>query len=206
MSAGRIVAVMGILSLCLVPGARASHGSDAPVEGRKLLIKNNPSGNRLIFQAKDLAVDTGRAGSTGDPTCAGIGGGGGAIRVHGGGNDVTILLPCGGWRHINASDANADYLYRDATRTTCSKVVLRHGRAIKASCRGPQVDYVLGAPQGDVDVTIRTGSVPERNCSTFGPPPTHVAQDGSNGKTYKAKGAPPPPLPCTSSPSAAFID
>ena len=50
--------------------------------------------------------------------------------------------------------------------------------------------YTLGAPQGNIDVTLRLGSLPVRNCATFGPPPTKVVHDGSNGKKYQAKHAP----------------
>jgi hypothetical protein len=63
----------------------------------------------------------------------------------------------------------------------------------------------LGTAQGNIDVTLRLGSTPSRNCATFGPPPTRVIRDGSDGRIYRAQGAP-RPASCTASPSGAFVD
>jgi len=203
----RIVTIVAIAGLAFAPAVPASHKQDSSYGNGVLLIKNKPSGNVIIHKARDLSVDTGGTRTTSDPTCEGVGGGGGAIRVNGGaGHDFTIALPCEGWRHINDSATSPDYLYRDRTNATCSKVLVRHGRRVKAICRGAQVAYPLDVPPGDIDVTIRMGTFPQRICTTFGPPPTRVLKDGSNGKTYKAKDSSEPPEPCTSSPSGAFLD
>jgi hypothetical protein len=90
------------------------------------------------------------------------------------------------------------YKYTDPTQTTCTLVMIKHAQFLKAICKGPQVAYTLGAPQGDIDVTLRTGSLPNRLCARFGPPPTRVLKDGSDGKTYLAKDAPEAPSPCPS--------
>jgi hypothetical protein len=76
-------------------------------------------------------------------------------------------------------------------------VTVKHGKALKVICRGPHVAYLLGAPQGDIDVTLRLGTLPVLNCATFGPDPTEIVRDGSNGRTYVALGAPAPDS-CTS--------
>jgi hypothetical protein len=171
--------------------------SDLPVDGRMLLIKNTPSSNFVIYKAHDSLVGGQGTGTDGDPTCAGVGGGGGAFRLSGGGNDVTIPLPCANWRMIGGTNANPDYKYQDTTGDTCRTILVRHGRMLKVTCKGPQVSYVLGQAQGDVDVTLRLGTGPDRNCSTFGPLPTRVLADGSDGRRYLAKDAP-APAACTS--------
>ncbi len=169
------------------------------VEGLELAIAPYP-GSGLTFKVKDDLVDSGNFSSTGDPRCEAVGGGGGSITVNGGsGNEFTINLPCEGWRSPNGSPTsmfNTDYTYRDRSGATCSKVMVKHGHTIGVRCRGPHVVYTLGAPQGNIDVTLRLGSLPVRNCATFGPPPTKVVHDGSNGKKYQAKHAP-APADCT---------
>lgn len=64
-------------------------------------------------------------------------------------------------------------------------------------CNGPQVAYALDTVQGDIDVTLRLGTLPVLDCATFGPEPTDVLQDGSNGRIYAARNAP-EPASCTS--------
>jgi hypothetical protein len=186
------------LVLLLAGRPEVSHGRNLALEGTNLLIRRLPSTNKLVFLSRDPAVDPGSADDAGDPRCSGEGGGGGAIRVNGGpGNDFTIILPCGGWTG-SGTEYLPSYTYRDPTQTTCTLVIIRHAKFAKAICRGPQVAYVLGAPQGDIDVTLRTGSLPNRNCARFGPAPTRVLKDGSDGKTYHARGAPEAPSPCSS--------
>jgi hypothetical protein len=168
-----------------------------PISGKKLVIKVSPSGNHaLTVRSVDDSVDSGNFGTTGDPRCDAAGGGGGFIQVDGGGgNAVTITLPCGGWKgRGGVGDAyNIDYSYKDPTGATCRNVRVKHGHYLKAVCRGAQVAYALGTAQGDVAVTLGLGSAPLLNCAKFGPPPTVVTHDGSDGRKYQAKDAPPPP-------------
>lgn len=188
---------LSFVLLC-VAAAQVSAGT---VQGSALEIVTFPTG-KLTLSMKDIHIDSGNFGSEGDPRCDALGGGGAALRVNGGpGNDFTIVLPCEGWRSTNGSPTqvyNTDYVYKDLSGVTCSKVTVKHGRFVKAQCRGPQIAYTLGAAQGDIDVTLRLGSLPVRNCVTFGPPPTKVQRDGSNGKKYRAKHAPTPAPSCTS--------
>ena len=192
--AGRLALFATILLSRTLPAA----AYDATVPGRMLLLKNIPSGNMVVYKVNFAAIAGFNLGDTGDPTCSGAGGGGGSLRVNGGvGNDFTIPLPCAGWRHLDQSSINPDYKYQDTTGATCRTIIVRHGTIIRLKCKGPQVAYTLGQAQGDIDVTLRVGSGPDRNCSTFGPPPTRVLADGSNGRTYLAKDAP-GPASCTS--------
>lgn len=192
-------AVLGLAFLLLF--APASPVLAGKVDGSALEIVTVPAG-KLTLNMKDVLIDSGNFGSEGDPRCDALGGGGAALRVNGGpGNDFTIVLPCEGWRSTNGSPTqvnNTDYVYKDLSGATCSKVTVKHGHFVKAQCRGSQIAYTLGTTQGDIDVTLRLGSLPVRNCVTFGPPPTKVQRDGSDGKRYRAKHAPTPAPSCTS--------
>ena len=201
------------LVACLVAGLAIMPVATAfalPVTGKKLTITISPTGkNKVVLKIKDTLVDSGNLGSAGDPRCVAEGGGGGALRLNdGAGNDLTIPLPCEGWFNTNGGTGdvnNIDYRYRDTTQTTCTRVKVIHGRSIGIVCKGPQVAWTLGAAEGAIDATLRLGSLPIRDCTTFGPSPTRVLRDGSDGRTYRAKDAP-RPATCTSSPSGAFLD
>lgn len=187
---------------------------DIGVRGIGLSIRTTTTGAKLLFKSTGHDISTGTIWTSGDPRCVAVfgSGAGGILRVNGGpGNDFTIALPCEGWTARESPIFNdihyaADYDYRDPTGATCTQVSMRHGKSIKVVCKGPQVAYTLGAPQGNIDITIRTGALPERSCARFGPPPTVVTRDGSRGQ-YRARNAPGPRNPeCPSSPSGAFID
>src|SRR5262249_36290146 len=104
-----------VVSLILVVAGTA-RAVDKPVFGKKLLIKNPPTGvadNKLVHLGKDPNIVIGPSGGTGDPTCSGAGGGGtSALRViaSGGADDVTIPLPCVGW---STNATNTLYKYKD---------------------------------------------------------------------------------------------
>jgi hypothetical protein len=197
MSTARTVSYL-VAILGFVVSASLSR-ADSLLPGLELSIKLPKQD--LSFKVVDKLIDTGTFGSTGDPRCEAAGGGGASLRVNGGpGNDITIELPCAGWRSPNGSATNTfntNYVYKDKTGATCGLVNVKHGRNIQVRCRGPQVAYTLGAAQGNVDVTLRLGSAQLLTCTTFGPPPTKVLHDGSNGTRYLAKHSP-APLSCTS--------
>ena len=185
-----------ILATILLTALAPVCATAGPVEGRKVMIKLSPSGgNILTIRSVDTGIDSGDLGSTGDPRCTAEGGGGGFIQVDGGGgNAFTIALPCTGWKGSGGpgDTANIDYSYKDPSGATCRNVKIKHGHYLKGICRGPQVAYALGAPQSDVAVTVGLGSLPLVDCMLFGPPPTRVTHDGSDGKKYQAKDAPHP--------------
>ncbi len=189
---------LAILGAILASGVQPASALDFTLTGKLLRIKTSGYGNTLLYRSVDDFAGGQGVGSTGDPTCTGAGGGGGSLRVNGGGgNDFTIPLPCAGWRMIGGSNFNPDFRYNDPTGATCRTVHVKHGHKLRVQRKGPQMAYVLGTAQGNIDVTLRLGSLPDRNCSTFGPPPTQVLADGSNGVAYLAKDAP-QPASCTS--------
>jgi hypothetical protein len=172
-----------------------------------LQIRVQQSGaNKVTFRSDGFGVDSGNLGTDGDPQCDAAGGGGGSLRLRSdSGNDLTIPLPCGGWRDLNGgptSTYNIDYRYSDPTGETCKLVLVKHGRSIRVRCKGPQVAYVLGVPQGKVRAELSLGSLPLLQCAGFEAPGSTVFKDGSDGRTYKAKGS----VSCAGSPSGAFID
>lgn len=162
------------------------------ISGKKLHLRESPAGpteNTLTFVSKDASLEPPQSAAE-DPRCQPAGSGsassGAKLRVKGDGGDFTIDLPCVNW------SANADgtrYRYRDASGATCHAIVLRAGRLMKATCRGPQIAYDLGAAQGNVHVMLTTGdpSTNRKYCATFGPQSAAtVIRDGSDGRSYRA--------------------
>jgi hypothetical protein len=174
-----------------VYGRRFRRAGDR-LSGKKLSIKASPSApnsNALTFVSKDPSLEVPQQAFE-DPRCPPSGSGtvssGAKLRVNGAGGDFTIDLPCVNW---SANDAGTRYRYRDGSGATCNAIVLRAGRLMKAICRGPQINYSLGAPQGDVFVTLTTGdpSTNRKYCATFGPQSSAtVVRDGSDGRSYRA--------------------
>ena len=150
---------------------------------------SDPSGNRVTFISTDSGLLAPQAVFD-DPRCPPVGSGsiasGARLRVSGDGGVFTIEMPCVNW------SANADgsrYRYRDASGTSCRSAILRNGRMLKISCKGPQVAYTLGSAQGNISVTMATGDPATNNkfCATFGPQTaTTVHRDGSDGRSYSA--------------------
>lgn len=208
-------AIRASLTLCLMLGAFATAGAaDHLVEGRRLVVKNqipdNEDRNRILVSARSGALAIGAPGSAGDPTCSGVGGGGGRITFSSAtsGETHTSPLPCHNWTATRGS-----YRYRDRELDdgTCKLIVIRGGRALRATClgRGPTTldyDLIVGQSQTPIDVTLELGSAPNRYCLSFG---GLVRADGSNGKSFFARNGS-PPASCGGtpggSPSGAFLD
>lgn len=171
-----------------------SAGPHRPITGKKLLIRNPPSGataNKVVYLAKDTGTAV-PATVFEDPRCTPDGSGaGGSMGLSGLGGSITIPLPCSGWSR-NASGSR--YTYHDASGATCRVVRINAGRLEKAVCKGAQVAYALGAAQGDVAISLTTGgSGAERvSCGLFGAGTATVVKDGSDGRTYLARDAAPP--------------
>jgi hypothetical protein len=183
---------LGIASLVVLIGASAAYSADFLVEGRRLLIKNhvppNPSVNKIMVAARSSALALGGTGSTGDPTCAGAGGGGGQITFSSNtsGQSFTAPLPCRDW-----TATHGGYRYRDAQLVdgACKLIVVRGGRVFHATCLGRgslPITYTLGEKQDPVDVTLELGTAPNRYCLSFG---GSVKKDGSDGATFFARNA-----------------
>lgn len=174
-----------------VSGRRLTQAG-TPITGKKLFIRtppSDPSGNRITFISTDSSLLAPQAVFD-DPRCPPVGSGsttsGARLRVSGDGGVFTIEMPCVNW------SANADgsrYRYRDASGTSCRSAILRNGRMLKVSCKGPQVAYTLGSAQGNINVTMATGdrATNQKFCATFGPQTaTTVHRDGADGRSYSA--------------------
>jgi len=172
-----------------------------PITAKKLSIRTPPSatsGNTLVYVSTDPSLGSPESADQ-DPRCPPVGSGslasGAKLRVVGAGGDFTIDLPCLNW---SANSAGTRYRYRDATGATCTAIIVEAGHLLKAICKGPQVAYTLGAPQGDVNVVLTTGdpATNRKYCATLGPQTSaRVVHDGSDGKTYKALQAGPGACP-----------
>ena len=102
MSAIRRLAIRLIVGVVLLMAPGLAFAADQLVFGKKLLLKNPPSGttrNKVVHLAKDASITVGLVGGPGTPQCGGAGGGGGSLRIFASGaaGDVTIPLPCTGW-------------------------------------------------------------------------------------------------------------
>jgi hypothetical protein len=195
---GKGIALGAALVLC----GGGVYAADQLLTGKKLLIKNPPAGvtkNKTVHLSKDPTITIGATGSTGDPTCAGAGGGGGSITLDtsGGAGDVTISLPCANW---STNSANNQYKYKDTTKATCNIVLVKPGKLAKAVCLGSQVAIDVQAGMDPVGVAIRLNQ--DRYCTNFG---GTIKKDGSDDKTFLAKDAP-TAGGCPASPSGAFLD
>jgi hypothetical protein len=164
---------------------------DIDGHGQLLLLKNSPFGNKVVLRTSFFQAPSND--TTQDPRCAPVGGGQASVRVvsETTGEDFTIDL--GGPNCAKWSFDGGRFRYFDTTGGTCKMVLMKFSPLkLKAICKGPQVDYALGAPQGTVRVVWSTGIPPDgpaRTCVTF----THdgivcvVTKDGSDGRTYRAK-------------------
>ena len=173
-------AALHILAALLLTSTTA-WGADQLLLGRKLLIKNPPSGplnNKVVLVAKDPSITLGAAGGAGDPQCTGAGGGGGSLRfvASGGAGDVTIPLPCVGW---TTNGANTLYQYKDVTGATCKLVLVKAGVLAKAVCKGSQVAIDLDGTMSPVAVVATLNA--EAYCTEFG---GVAVQDGSDDRTF----------------------
>ena len=192
------------LAFCaaVMAAAGAASAEDVQVPGKKLLIKNPPSGpanNKLVFLAKGPGIQI-PAGAAQDPTV-----GGGYIHVSGNHGDFIIHLPALGWAVLGGGSL---YKYKDTTGATCKIVLIKDGKLEKAVCKGPQVAYDFDGPDSVMNVIVGTGTEPLRHCHQFdGLPPEScdVKKDGSDDKTYLAKNCAGATVGCPS-PSGAFID
>lgn len=185
---------------CVALSTGVGHATDQLIFGKKLLIKNPPSGttgNKVVHLGKDPNITVGGAGGAGDPQCSGAGGGGTSslrIAASGGAGDITIPLPCGGW---STNGTNSIYKYKDTTGATCTLVMVKAGVLAKAICKGAQVAIDLNGAMSPVSVVTTLNT--EQYCTTFG---GVASQDGSNDKTFLRKNAMSPgscPAPPTTS-------
>jgi hypothetical protein len=175
--------------LLLLSGAPAA-AADRPIGGRKLLLREAPSGpaaNRLVHVGTGAGIQVGAGGGPGDPRCAGAGGGGASslrIAASGGAGDVTIPLPCLGW---SSNQAGTLYRYKDPSGATCKLVLVKNGALVKAVCKGAHL--ALDVSAGAAPVTIVATLNQDRFCADYG---GTAVRDGGDGVTLLHRDAPAP--------------
>jgi CSLREA domain-containing protein len=160
--------------------------TDAPIAGTKLVLKDNvakPTKRRLLVLARDTAagVPTGT-----DPTA--VGASLRVVTVNGDGFDATDMLPASGWKRVGRPGRIKGYRYADPSlaRGPIANVVVRNGKLLKATGRGTQLSYTLGADPNPVWIVLTIGT--SRHCMSFGgSKPKFVS-----GKSFASRGAPRP--------------
>jgi hypothetical protein len=171
-----------------------------PLWGSKLLIKNklpkDESKNKIVFMSKDPSIAIPTPESSDDPRCGR--GDGGSITVSSALSlrSYSQLLPCDNWTLVGTATSPKGYKYRDMRldEGACKLVLLKDGLLIKALCQGKgpttDLDYDLqeGQAQAPVSVVLTTGTA-NTYCAEFG---GEVKKDGSDGKSFAARGAGPP--------------
>ncbi len=184
--------------------------ADQLIKGKKLLLKN-PGGapsanNKIVFISKDalLAQPTGIAE---DPRCAPLGtatsGNASAALTVTGSDTFGIPLKCDNWTVNGAGNL---FKYKDSSGGSCTVVIVKNNKLVKAVCKGAQVDYDLTAAETSVDVVLRSGPS-NRYCTNFSVASgCTTAKNGSDGKTYLVKNCTTAPGACGASPSGAFLD
>jgi len=186
----RIALIVGTMLLAV---GTAAQSADTLLAGKRLMVTNRlpdvEARNRIVLSARSGTIGISEPGSTGDPTCAGAGGGGGRLTVTSAttGASHTTVLPCQNW--TGRKTGSWRYNDRQLVDSTCSRVEIRSTRGLKAICRGrgPSVldfDLRAGEPQQPIHVTLEVGSGPDRYCMTFG---GTVKNDGSDGKKLFAR-------------------
>jgi hypothetical protein len=184
--------------------------ADQLIVGKKLLIKN-PGGapsanNKIVFLSKDTATNQ-PSGVTEDPRCTpdgtALSGSASAALTVTGSESFSIPLLCDNWTVNGGGNL---FKYKDNTGASCTLVMVKDGKLVKAICKGTQVDFDLGAGETSVDVVLRTGPT-NRYCAEYAAGNgCATVKDGSDGKTYLVKNCTAAPAACGASPSGAFVD
>lgn len=171
--------------------AAAATGSDVPVAGGTLTLKDNPHPMQrsITVTSTDFAIDLGGGpGSADDPTLHG-----GSLRVSSanGGFDSTYPLPKGGWDYVGTPGSVTGYRYSDVRLKNgpLGRATLKAGD-LKVTGRGKGLHHTLGSNPDPVSVVLQVGD--KRYCMSFGMS-THAAPKFSAGKQFSAEHASAPP-------------
>jgi glucose/arabinose dehydrogenase len=172
--------------------AAVAAGSDIPVIGATLTIRDNPSNpvqRMLTATSNDPAIDLGGdPNAADDPTAHGA-----LLRVLSGTGsfDSVYELPASGWRPIGSASNPTGYRYTDprlrngpVTRATLK------ARYLTVTAKGAGLRHPLGVNPDPVAVVLDLGET--RYCMSFGAS-TGAALTFSAGKQFIAKHASAPP-------------
>lgn len=173
---------LGVLAIAAqLLGFGAAIALDAPITGKRLLLKSTP---KLVLLAKDAAIDI-----TGlDPRCPAPDS---SLTMDDGVNTATLVLPCGNWI---ANSVETLYSFRNPSAPAGPSVVkLAKVRAGYFKVVGSDLGG-LPIPNGaaTIDVVLNLAGITRRYCMTF-----TGTGDGSKLVTKDAPaGSCPAPPPC----------
>jgi cysteine-rich repeat protein len=167
------------------------------VSGARLVLKHRARGNdhRLSFVSRDRDNIVAPAGAAQDPTVAGA-----QLDLFNAatGERTSISLPASNWVGLGKPAGSRGYKYLDRKNLIgpCKVAIFKPGKALKAVCRGVDIDFSLDeAQQGALHVTMRFGSGTGalKFCTGFGG--TVLVDQPLNGTKaglFKARRADPP--------------
>lgn len=199
-----------VASLLIVTAGSLAHAQLVLVAAKKVLVKNvipdDPSRNKLVMVAKDLAITTPLPGAPGDPRCVFVPPGTHTMQVVVTGGVFTIEgLPCEHWSLLGSEAKPKGYRYKGSELSPVKRVVWKPGQIkIQLKGKGPVqlfVELTPGVPvSAPVEVTLLgNGTGHCVACEPFN------GKDGSDGKTFLGKDCPAPAF-CVASPSGAFLE
>jgi cysteine-rich repeat protein len=147
------------------------------IAGKSLTLRDGADLERgkLALAARDERIGLAGPAGLGDPTCAGLSGGGATLQiigVGGSGQRALIDLPCENWSLIGTPENPRGYRYRDrgTDRGTCRRVVLRPG-SLRLACGGrgssqPLAYDLTAAGEGSVGAVLTSG-ISTSYCANF---------------------------------------
>lgn len=167
-----------------------------PLAGSRVTIKNrlpdDERRNRLNVTLQGESYWLPVPWSSSDPTIAGA-----VVRIESqtSGQVYEQILPAANWQRRGTGQAKASYRYSDRELDDgACKTVRVSGRTVKLVCTGKGLaalgyDLVAGQPQAPLRVTVEFAPG-VGYCAEFG---GAIGSDGSDGESFSAKDAPPPP-------------
>jgi hypothetical protein len=190
-------------------------GGPVTVQASTLTLRDgaDPAKRRFVFESgtrKDTAdhrIVAPPSGSTGDPTAAGAGGGGGTLDVYNpeSGERVTVSLPATKWHPAGSGKA---YTFSDPHGAVQKVRVGNDELSIKAGKSG--WGFTLDEPrQGRIAVRLQLGTAQpwcsEASAKLTGKPATSAKNDRVDRFIGQAKTPPPEQCPLLASTSGAFL-
>ena len=150
-----------------------AHATDVMAPGKLSIIKPGKLAKFLAKPVSPAVFGLPLPNSMGDPTTAGLGGGGGSLQVFdtvlgGGAGENTYSLPAAGWKGLGNPAGSSGYKYKGTglPGDPC-RVVLVKEKIVKAVCKSADVSFALPMAGAEA-IVLSIGATPDRYCAEFG--------------------------------------